>query len=601
MARKWYRTLLFGVALVAIATLTCARRPLDVAGFLEELPQLKKPPASFRKGPYLQNLTATSVTIMWQSERPCRGAVAFGPDSALSDTVWENAEATIHAVRLSGLEPGKAYRYRAVSCEGRSASGEFRTADPRDTSYTFAVYGDNKNAPFNHLRIAERILDKRPAFVVHVGDLVNRGYVDKQWDLLFFWPASRLMAEVPLYVALGNHERHAKQFFDLFALPGNEQWYSFDFGNGHFVVLDSDLKYLREGSEQLQWLVEDLRRNRATWTFVFFHHPPFTAGGNYYRKDRLERKRLLYPIFEQYGVDLVFNGHDHDYERSRPIVSRSGLRPVTYIVCGNGGTPLRYTGRREWTAYTERIFGYVTVRVNGRRLELTAHNIDDEVIDRLTIDKSSPESLRLYRESALAYEEITDPVDAIRYYKQADDLFDEDRYAEAIPWFEKAYQADTTCVEALAALAVCYAELDSIDRALDYATRAIGKKPNLPDPYETLVEVYTDLGRYEEATRWARRWYEVTPDSPDAYEALADVYEERGDLRHAILGLEKALEILPSDSDLYFKLGELCEKAGDREGALAAYRRGVWWFMDEREDKELRRAKRRIEALSAEL
>ena len=87
----------------------------------------------------------------------------------------------------------------------------------------------------------------------------------------------------------------------------------------------------------------------------------------------------------------------------------------------------------------------------------------------------------------------------------------------------------------------------------------------------------------------------------DAYEALADVYKERGDLHRAILALKKALEILPSDSDLYFRLGELCEKAGDREGALAAYRRGVWWFMDEKEDKDLRRAKRRIEALSAGL
>ena len=91
---------------------------------------------------------------------------------------------------------------------------------------------------------------------------------------------------------------------------------------------------------QVKWLIEDLQASTATWKFVSHHHPPFTSGGNYYTKRRIELKNLLPPIFEKYGVDIAFHGHDHDYERTVPIVSEQGVRPVTYVVTGNGGTPL---------------------------------------------------------------------------------------------------------------------------------------------------------------------------------------------------------------------------------------------------------------------
>ena len=88
----------------------------------------------------------------------------------------------------------------------------------------------------------------------------------------------------------------------------------FDYGNSHFVVLDSN----RESEEQLAWLVEDLEASKATWKFVSFHHPPFTAGGNYYSEHRIHLKNLLHPIFEKYGVDVVFNGHDHKLRTYTP-------------------------------------------------------------------------------------------------------------------------------------------------------------------------------------------------------------------------------------------------------------------------------------------
>lgn len=544
-------------------------------------------PARITKGPYVQNVTQDGITVMWETSRPTMGSVVYGVDGDLANEAATEVSARIHEVRLSGLSPATEYGYRVIADGLTSEIHTFTTAVADGSPFRFATYGDNKDGPANHERVANAVLAERPAFVLHNGDLVNTGYIAKQWGLLFFEPARRLMHSVPLYPVLGNHEERAQLFFDYFSLPGNEAWYSFDFGNAHFVVLDSPNEdQMESDSEQIRWLHDDLAASTATWKFVNFHHPPFSSGGFYHASDRLELKNLLHPIFEQYEVDFVFAGHDHNYERMLPIGSKNGDHKVTYVVVGNGGTPLRWVGTREWTVHAQRVFGFVTVDIDGPRLRLQSQTLDGDVIDELTLDKDDHVTYDAYLGTALDFEAIEDPVVATNRYEAGDDLADDDLFEEALVEFLAAYEADPTCIEAVGGLADSLLELGRTEEAIEWALTGIEILPQFTGSYGVLVGGYHALGNDDRAFEWASRWREIAPDSTGPHEAMAEIYVDRGELDAAIEELEMALAILPSDAEIHFDLGRLYEEKGDVETALGSFVRGLYWFMEEHEQDE---------------
>jgi tetratricopeptide (TPR) repeat protein len=550
------------------------------------------------KGPYLQNVTQEGITIMWESSHPAVGSVLYGVGGELDKLAATESRARIHELHLTGLSAATEYSYQ-VELDGRSSDVHtFTTAVTDDSPFRFATYGDNKDGPAMHERVADAILAKRPAFVIHNGDLVNTGYVAKQWGLLFFGPARRLMHSVPLYPVLGNHEERAQLFFDYFSLPGNEAWYSFDYGNAHFVVLESPNEdQMVIDSEQIRWLRDDLANSTATWKFANFHHPPFSSGGFYHASDRIALKKLLHPIFEQYEIDFVFSGHDHNYERMLPIGSDHSEHKVSYVIAGNGGTPLRWVGAREWTVHAQRVFGFVTVDIEGTSLHLQSHTLDGEVIDELLPDKADRAAYGEYLDSALDFDAIEDPIAASDHYETGDDFSDEDLYEEALVEFLAGYAADPTCIEAVGEIADTMLELGRTDEAIEWALRGIEILPQFTGTYEVLVEAHHELGDDQAAFAWASRLEAIAPDSTGAQEAIAEIYVDRGELDAAIDALERALAILPSDAEIHFDLGRLYERKGDDETALVSYARGLYWFMEEdgqdeedlREYREIRR------------
>ncbi|MFQ5604815.1 MAG: metallophosphoesterase [bacterium] len=560
------------------------------------VPSFEPKPAKLLKGPYLQNVKTDAITIKWESQRPNIGKVLFGKNAVEENEVAETDSAAIHEVTLTGLEIETVYKYQVVSGDLKSEIHTFETAIREDSPFSFAVYGDNKEGPFNYQKIAKLILNKRPNFVIHNGDFVNRGGIYKQWQKLFFNPASKMLSEITLFGAIGNHEDNSENYYNFFTFPGNEKWYSFDFGNTHFLFLDTNEDVLTENSEQMKWLLKELQNNQATWTIVNSHHPPFTAGGNYYRNSRIELKNLLHPIFEKYGVDVVFSGHDHNYERSKPIMSKAGAKPVTYVVCGNGGTPMRYIGWREWTQHAERVFGFVKINIEGQKLHLKSFNINDEIIDEFTLDKSDPQSVQAYKENIVYLEDIDDRVQATKYYTQGRKLRKARKYEEAFPLLKKAFAADSTCIEALAGMAKCYFEFGKVDSAIVFAEQAIQKKPNYPFSYEVLVDIYHSKGDYEQAIAWCKKWLTYEKDSSDANSEIADIYKKQKKYDLAIAEMKKAILINPADSDLYKDLGELYEKVNDRENALIAYQKALDWYLDEDEDEDILEIKAKIEA-----
>ena len=559
----------------------------DTESWFHSIPEFEAQPSQLIKGPYLQNVSEHSITIMWESTQPLIGKVRYGKLSVNEFEEVEDGSVTIHEVALTGLTIETNYQYQVVSGGFKSEIFTFKTAVKKDSPFSFAAYGDNKAGPFNYRRVVKLISSKDPNFVFHNGDFVQRGNVYRQWEKLFFNPAREMINHIPLFGAIGNHEDNSPNYYNYFSFPGNERWYSFDFGNSHFIILDTEESLIQEGSDEIKWLINDLENRTATWTFVGSHHPPFTAGGNYYRKSRLVRKNVLYPIFEKYGVDVVFSGHDHNYERSEPIVGKDGGNPVTYVVCGNGGTPLRYIGHREWTHYAERVFGFVKVNIDGSRLQFQAFNIDNKVIDEFTLDKSDIESVNAYLRNKVYYEDIDDHIEAIEFYTEGRSLLRADKFADALIPLKAAYETDSTCIEALAAIAECYFELGDFITAERYALIGVKGKPNYPDSYKVLIDLHVSQGNYEEAIEWCKKWQPFEADSPGPLAALSEVYEEQEKYDLAIDAMKQAIMINPADGDLYGDLGNLYEKIGERANALLAYQRALYWFLDAEEDEEI--------------
>lgn len=328
----------------------------------------------------MQFPTADSVVVVWETDHPMPGEVHFGRSGAYDHQVQSEVIATRHEVTLRGLDPGSEYGYWIASLGyALGGSGSFRTApSPGETAFAFAAFGDSRTGHATHRRIADRILSFSPDFALHTGDLVGFGSRTSEWDR-FFEIEHSLLASVPLFPSPGNHEENDARYFEAFVLPGNERWYAFDWGNARFVSLQIDaIVPFGKESEQVQWLESVLAANRQPWLVVWFHLPPFDATA---RTDLSAAVRVnLVPLFEQYGVDLVLNGHSHSYQRS--IVNG-----ITYVVTGGGGAelhPLVESGPGLQTAFAGHHFVYFTV--NGPTLTAQVVADDGQIVEEFGLE-----------------------------------------------------------------------------------------------------------------------------------------------------------------------------------------------------------------------
>ncbi len=548
------------------------------------------------KGPWLQNQKETEITIMWETKTKEKGLIEYGTNKL--KLLQEEKEAVqLHKVILSGLIPETTYQYRVVSGNRKGRIFTFQTAVRENDPFTLAVYGDNKIGPFNHEKIAGLILSKNPNLVINNGDLVNRGKVYEQWGKLFFTPIRELAARIPVYPVMGNHENNTEYYYEFFDPPvNNVPYYSFNYGNAHIIILNSEEEFLMDTDEQINWLKKDLDQYKDTeWKFVMLHIPPFTCGGNYYARDRLKVKKILVPVFLEYGVDMVFSGHDHDYERTFPITSKTGGRPTTFIVCGNGGTPMRHYYPREFTKYVERVYGFTLLQIKGETLHFQSININNKVIDEFILDKSDSASIKNYETGLLFYEEIKDASREVAgYYRDGHRAQKNNDYNQAIKEFQKAIERDTTCYQAMGEMAVCYSYLGKDEEAMKYGFIAQKEMPTLPYSYKAIIRTYKNQKNYAEALKWCRELYKYTSDSPEAFQKMGEIYLEMGDTAKSIVVLEKAIKILPNGYEILFDLAELYAEKGDIDKALGFYKESVYWNLDEEKDEDYNEARKYI-------
>ncbi|MBN1506189.1 MAG: metallophosphoesterase family protein [Sedimentisphaerales bacterium] len=354
-------------------------------------------------GPYLQHATKTGITIMWETTEKATSVVEFGEQTPLTDRFSAPEDSEMHEVHIENLKPETTYYYRAIS-KGSSAEEaaseiySFQTAVEEATPYAFGVVSDTQNNPPIWGKISTLLFGERPNFAVHAGDIVGDGRKKEEWTEEFLRPAHALMSRVPLFAILGNHDKDDQNYYRYLCSPVPEYRYTFTYGNAQFFLIDTD-RSAHPGSEQYQWLQEELARSKATWKFAVHHHPPYSSDEDDYgdtwkgeRSTRGDRKlRPLVPLYEKYALDICFFGHIHDYERTWPIRDDK-IDPkhgVVYVQTGGAGGGLEnYAPTRSWfTAKVHRDHHFLLVSVGGTTLQLQAIDQNGVLFDQLVLHK----------------------------------------------------------------------------------------------------------------------------------------------------------------------------------------------------------------------
>lgn len=357
-------------------------------------------------GPCLQDAGPDRVTILWETDAPCRPALEWAEGYEAFQTVTVksvpggSSGAMLHTGRLAGLRPGTAYRYRLRNVPALpEVVYHFRTLPAGNVPFTFTVWADVQNAwpVFRQNIAAMRTVIPDAAFTVGVGDLMEDAYRVGPWrDLLR--TLTPLAAETPAMLIPGNHDydgcsddlqpEHRTRYLYATPDPCNFAWTA---GNARFIALDPNAFFptgIPKESAAYCWLIDEMNGaawKQATWRFLFIHQPPFAQGWPGYQGD-LPIREMLEPLYEKHGIDFVVSGHAHDYER---LTREYGEQKVHFVIVGGAGGGLE-VGPMSDEPKMDRVirrhhFGVFRVTENGVQFEAVA--TDTRVLDRFAAEK----------------------------------------------------------------------------------------------------------------------------------------------------------------------------------------------------------------------
>lgn len=327
--------------------------------------------AEITRGPYLQLANDKAITIRWRTNTSTDSVVRYGNNPAnlnLSKTV--SGRRTEHEVRITNLSPLTKYYYSVGSTTETIAGGNtsYRfTTSPipgNATSTRIWLIGDSGTANRNSAAVYNAYLNYRGSsdtdLWVMLGDNAYNDGTDREYQAAVFDSYPELLRRTPVWPTLGNHDGRSADsssesgvYYNIFTLPrngeagglasGTEAYYSFDYGDIHFICLDSYETDRSRNGAMMTWLKNDLAANNQKWTIAFWHHPPYTKGSHNSDTERalIEMRQNALPIIESYGVDLVFSGHSHSYERSYLIDghygSSSSFDRSSHLIDGGNG------------------------------------------------------------------------------------------------------------------------------------------------------------------------------------------------------------------------------------------------------------------------
>jgi predicted MPP superfamily phosphohydrolase len=354
-------------------------------------------PSVITRGPYLQHAD-DGVAVAWYTDVAGEGRVRYFSDAGASGEALATAGGSRREATLRGLGHGVRYSYRVYSPGGQLATAggdqEFSFLTPDPALLRFVVFGDSGNGSPEQHAVAQAIAKEAvaPDLAMIVGDLLYPPADATSWDPYFFTPYASLLPLMRFYAALGNHDYEVlggRSFFDTFTLPRNgpagltpESSYWLEQAGAQLIVHDSNLSATQLRQQSIPWHNEVVRRG-ATFRLVFHHHTVYSSGPNSLLEPTPQLRALLGPVYSASGVDLVFNGHEHLYERTRPVGG------VVYVTTGAGGAPLY--PRVATNSFTAVIanggHSYTHVEVSGRTLRLRQMDTAGKAIDTVSFTK----------------------------------------------------------------------------------------------------------------------------------------------------------------------------------------------------------------------
>jgi 3',5'-cyclic AMP phosphodiesterase CpdA len=245
------------------------------------------------------------------------------------------------------------------------------------------------------------MLGEQPDLVIVTGDLGYPFGTYAYYETNYFDYYGGLSKSVPFFPCPGNHDYYGddlQSYIAMNAVPvegvpqqDRGHYYSFDWGNTHFVSLDS-MGSLIEAVEgqgpMLDWLENDLGSTRKFWRIVFFHHPPFAAGPNENDARCIMARERIVPILERHAVQLVFNGHEHSYQRTEPLLDGSIVEAdqgIVYLTTGGGGSDLYPVFASPRVAAGASAYHYLRVENSGFAMTVMAITEDGLEMDRVVL------------------------------------------------------------------------------------------------------------------------------------------------------------------------------------------------------------------------
>lgn len=357
------------------------------------------------RGPYLQMGTTSAMTVRWRTSSKTSSVLQYGTGlGSLTSTAADETPKTDHEIRVTGLAADTTYYYSVGDGATTFAKGPdhfFSTAPTGVKPMRIWVLGDSGTAGSGQRAVRDAYYkfagSSRTNIWLMLGDNAYNEGTDEEYQAAVFDMYPTMLRKAVLWPTPGNHDGHTADaetqtgpYYDIFTLPksaeaggiasGSEAYYSFDYGNVHFVCLESYETNRAPNGPMAEWLRHDLANNKKDWLIAFWHHPPYSKGSHDSDIDTelIEMRQAFVPILEEHGVDLVLCGHSHSYERSHFINGHHGSSDTfdksMVVQPGSGRSDL--TGAYTKTAVGPLPFAGAVYSVSGASGRLSEGSFD---------------------------------------------------------------------------------------------------------------------------------------------------------------------------------------------------------------------------------
>jgi acid phosphatase type 7 len=303
---------------------------------------------------------------------------------------------------VEGVEPGTSFKYTVKAGNNSFTQTGYGSRKPGQAT-RIAVLGDSGRGLPGQRLIATQLNKYNPQLLVHVGDIVYSHGRESEYLKFHFPVYGEMLSKTPSIAAPGNHDTAYRKlsdypdglaYYKLWHTPLKaEPWakdrgnFGFGYGDAYWVILDSNTYHNWNSQAAKGWLTKELAKGAGyRWRFVAFHHPPFHSSDK--KKTELHM-RAIAPVLEAGRVNIVFNGHVHNYQRAKPTP-----KGPYYIVTGAGGAELYdqkfAKDKSKWQPFTQNYqagYSFTSLEYDANRISMRQINASGRVIDQIKIQR----------------------------------------------------------------------------------------------------------------------------------------------------------------------------------------------------------------------